>query len=59
MTPSRLTAQERTPDEQLHDGFFARQIKTNFRILIRMIGFDRARATVAEIINSESERRST
>lgn len=42
---------------QTHDGFFARQIRANFRILVRMIGFDRARETVAEIINSEAERK--
>lgn len=46
----------RANTETPHDGFFARQIRVNFRILIRMIGFERARATVAEIINSEVER---
>lgn len=45
------------PCDRLHDGFFARQIRTNFRILVRMIGFDRARETVAEIINDEADRR--
>ncbi len=50
-----MTMREQT--ETPHDGFFARQIRVNFRILIRMIGFERARATVAEIINSEAERK--
>lgn len=44
--------------DRLQDGFFARQIRTNFRNLIRLIGFERARAAVAEIINSEAERAS-
>ena len=42
--------------DDLRDGFFANQIRTNFRNLSRMIGFDRARETVAVIINSEAER---
>lgn len=44
--------------EAPHDGYFANQIRTNFRNLTRMVGFDRARETVAGIVNSEAERKS-
>lgn len=43
-------------DDDLREGFFAHQVRTNFRNLCRMIGFERARAVIAEIILSEDER---
>ena len=56
-----MNTHTRLPDDawasEQHDGFFARQIRTNFRNLIRMIGFDRARVVIAEIINDEAERK--
>jgi len=57
-----MNTHTRLPDDawanEQHDGFFARQIRTNFRNLIRMVGFDRAREVIAEIINDEAERKS-
>ena len=56
-----MTVHTRLPDDawasERHDGVLARQIRTNFRNLIRMIGFDRARVVIAEIINDEAERK--
>lgn len=43
-------------DDKLRDGFFARQVRTNFRNLCRLVGFQKAREIVAEIINAEAER---
>lgn len=57
MTPSPDTAGEARATDALRDGFFANQIRTNFRNLVRMVGFDAARASVAGIINDEAERK--
>lgn len=58
-----MNTHTRLPDDawasEQHDGFFARQIRTNFRNLIRMVGFDRAREVIAGIINDEAERKSS
>lgn len=39
-------------------GELAHRIRRDFRDLRRIEGFDQARATIAEIINSEAERKS-
>ncbi|WP_292150349.1 hypothetical protein [Mesorhizobium sp.] len=38
-------------------GYLEYQLRTNFRDLVRVIGFDNARAEVAEIILSEANRK--
>lgn len=38
-------------------GYLEYQLRTNFRDLVRIIGFDNARAEVAEIILSEASRK--
>jgi hypothetical protein len=38
-------------------GFLAYQLRTTFRDLCRVIGFENARQEVAEIINAETERK--
>lgn len=53
--PYQMDGAEQRDD--LRDGFFANQIRTNFRNLSRMIGFEAARETVAGIINMEAERK--
>ena len=58
MTPSPDTAGEARADT-LRDGFFANQIRTNFRNLVRMVGFEAARASVAGIVNDEAERKAS
>lgn len=45
-------------DERLRDGFFANQIKSNYRNLRRMIGFEAARQIAFDII-ADDERRTT
>jgi hypothetical protein len=49
-------------DEQGRDGiygagFLAYQLRTTFRDLCRVIGFENARQEVAEIVNAETERK--
>lgn len=43
-------------DERLKPGFFANQIRTNFRNLCRMEGREAARETAAQIIADELNR---
>ena len=43
------------PRDAYGPGYLAYQIRTEFRDLCRLIGFDSARQEVAEIINDEAE----
>jgi hypothetical protein len=45
------------PKDGYGPGFLEYQLRTNFRDLVRLIGFDNARAEVAEIILSEASRK--
>jgi hypothetical protein len=54
-------AQEReteTPADGYGAGFIEYSIRTSFRDLCRLIGFESARQEVAEIVNDEFERKS-
>lgn len=50
-----------TPRDEPKDGygagFLEYSIRTSFRDLVRLIGFENARNEVAEIINAERERK--
>ena len=60
MTHTDMMGRAAVPSEdRLQSGFFARQIRTNFRNLCRMVGFDEARAIAAEILASEADRRAS
>lgn len=50
---------EQASDEIYGPGFIEYSIRTSFRDLCRLVGFENARAEVAEIINSEASRRIT
>ena len=45
------------PKDVYGPGFLEYQLRTNFRDLVRLVGFDNARAEVAEIILSEASRK--
>ncbi len=48
------------PEAEIYGaGFIEYSIRTSFRDLCRLVGFENARAEVAEIINSEASRRIT
>lgn len=55
------TELERETDERADGlygaGFIEYSIRTSFRDLCRLIGFENARNEVAEIVNSEAERK--
>ena len=57
--PSRAPVVEQTPPDVFGDGYLTYSIRTEFRDLCRLVGFENARQTVAEIINSECERRAS
>lgn len=46
-----------TPADGYGAGFLTYSIRSDFRDLCRLIGFENARAELAEIINSENDRR--
>lgn len=52
-----LTSERETPTDGFGAGFLEYSIRTSFRDLCRLIGFENARAKVAEIIVSERERK--
>lgn len=49
--------QSETPTDGYGAGFIEYSIRSSFRDLCRLIGFENARNEIAEIINSEAERR--
>lgn len=51
------TKADDTPADGFGAGFLEYSIRTSFRDLCRVIGFENARSEVAEIINSERDRK--
>ncbi|WP_095519559.1 hypothetical protein [Mesorhizobium wenxiniae] len=49
--------QNDTPADGYGAGFLEYSIRSSFRDLCRLIGFENARNEIAEIINSEAERK--
>lgn len=59
VVPDTKESQERDePKDGYGAGFIEYSIRTSFRDLCRLVGFENARAEVAEIINSEAGRKS-
>lgn len=53
-----LTPRDEPRSEEIYGaGFLEYQIRTSFRDLCRLIGFESARNEVAEIINAEASRK--
>ncbi len=58
MTPMEHTKEaDAVPPDAYGAGYLEYTIRTHFRDLCRLIGFENARAEVAEIINSECTRK--
>lgn len=51
------TPRDETPTDGYGAGFIEYSIRSSFRDLCRLIGFENARNEIAEIINSEAERK--
>jgi hypothetical protein len=56
-TPMREGQDTETPADGYGPGFLEYSIRTSFRDLCRLVGFENARAEVAEIINAEANRK--